>query len=89
MFVSENMSVTDNDVSSLKKQLLTNKERLGEEFLQKLFQDIEKDTIERSNSADLSHQQQLNYFLRLKSTLATVSNQRTTVRLRYFCKGEL
>jgi hypothetical protein len=61
MFVSENMSVTDDDVSTLKKQLLTNKERLGEEFLQKLFQDIERDNTDRPNSADLSHQQQLNY----------------------------
>jgi hypothetical protein len=59
MSLSENMSEFDAD--ALKKQLLTSKERLGEEFLQKLFQDIEKDTVDKSNSADLSQQQQLNY----------------------------
>ena len=44
----------------------------------------------KSNSNRIiDHQQQSNSFLWLKSTLATVSNQRTTVRLCYFCKGEL
>ena len=60
MFLPGNMSVSDADVEILKRQLLTNKERLGEEFLQKLFDDIEKDNKEQSNSADLSQQQQLN-----------------------------
>lgn len=58
------MSVSDVDVEILKRQLLTDKERLGEEFLQKLFDDIEKDNKEQSNSADLSQQQQLNYVRR-------------------------
>ena len=55
------MSVNEVDIENLKKQLLTNKERLGEEFLEKLFEEIDKDQIEKPNSADLSHQQQLNY----------------------------
>lgn len=61
MFVSEKMSVADDEFSVLKNQLLSNKEKLGEEFLQKLFQDIDQDQLNTSNSADLSHQQQLNY----------------------------
>jgi len=61
MFVSENMSVGDDEFSLLKNQLLSDKEKLGEEFLQKLFQDIDQDQSNKSNSADLSHQQQLNY----------------------------
>ena len=55
------MSVSDADVDTLKKQLLSNKERLGEEFLQKLFDEIERDNVQQTNSADLSQQQQLNY----------------------------
>ena len=44
----------------------------------------------KSNSNRIiDHQQQSNSFLGLKSTLATISNQRATVRLCYFCKGEL
>jgi hypothetical protein len=60
MFVSENMSDEIN-VEILKKQLLSNKERLGEEFLEKLFQQLDKNQIEKTNSADLSYQQQLNH----------------------------
>ena len=43
----------------------------------------------KNSNRIIDHQQQSNTFLRLKSTLATVSNQRTAVRLCYFCKGEL
>ena len=61
MFVSENMSMDDGDFNAIKTQLLTKKEILGEEFLQQLFQDIDKNQCDTSNSADLSHQEQLNY----------------------------
>ena len=62
MFLLGNMSTgADFNIDTLKKKLLTNKEILGEEFLQKLFQEIDQDQTDKPNSADLSHQQQLNY----------------------------
>ena len=62
--------------------------RFGNEYL---FSTLEKLQIQTKNNSNkiTDYQQQSNSFLWLKSTLSTLSNQRTTMRLCYFCKGEL